>query len=269
MSKIGSRLRDGRPNVIIIENRWSEMGRWEELSAGSLVWVRRRNGSWWPGKILGEEEVSASLSHVAAASSKSGTPVKLLGREDASVDWYNLEKSKRVKAFRCGEFDDCINKVDGASSCTRRREKYACREDAIIHALQLEREKLVPTILKELPSSSPRLLAHGQVALKRKAFTSSIPGEKEQTGVIVRAKRTQCVYLQLHPNANLDRTQCPSQQMHITATLFGVNNCHNNPVSLLKENNTLGFMPDSSTTHQNTDQNIPSGMFLQVSIIHL
>ncbi|KAL9265555.1 hypothetical protein AKJ16_DCAP25832 [Drosera capensis] len=35
-------------------------------------------------------------------SPRSGTPVKLLGREDASVDWYNLEKSKRVKAFRCG-----------------------------------------------------------------------------------------------------------------------------------------------------------------------
>lgn len=48
---------------------------------GSIVWVRRRNGSWWPGKILGPDELSAS--HVM--SPRSGTPVKLLGREDASV----------------------------------------------------------------------------------------------------------------------------------------------------------------------------------------
>ncbi|KAK6933845.1 PWWP domain [Dillenia turbinata] len=50
-------------------------------TVGSIVWVRRRNGSWWPGKILGPDELSAS--HLM--SPRSGTPVKLLGREDASV----------------------------------------------------------------------------------------------------------------------------------------------------------------------------------------
>lgn len=29
-------------------------------------------------------------------------------------DWYNLEKSKRVKAFRCGEFDDCIERAESS-----------------------------------------------------------------------------------------------------------------------------------------------------------
>lgn len=48
---------------------------------GTIVWVRRRNGSWWPGRILGPEELAESL----AVSSRSGTPVKLLGRDDASV----------------------------------------------------------------------------------------------------------------------------------------------------------------------------------------
>lgn len=52
-----------------------------DCTVGSIVWVRRRNGSWWPGKILGPEELSAS--HLM--SPRSGTPVKLLGREDASV----------------------------------------------------------------------------------------------------------------------------------------------------------------------------------------
>ncbi|KAK4362807.1 hypothetical protein RND71_018048 [Anisodus tanguticus] len=107
-----------------------------ECDTGSIVWVRRRNGSWWPGKILGPNELSTS--HLM--SPRSGTPVKLLGREDASVDWYNLEKSKRVKAFRCGEFDDCIKRAEASQGMPpKKREKYARREDAILHALELER----------------------------------------------------------------------------------------------------------------------------------
>ncbi|KAK6155428.1 hypothetical protein DH2020_009676 [Rehmannia glutinosa] len=58
-------------------------------------------------------------------------------------DWYNLEKSKRVKAFRCGEFDDCIERAEAAQGMPpKKREKYARREDAIMHALELERELL-------------------------------------------------------------------------------------------------------------------------------
>ncbi|XP_010549813.1 PREDICTED: uncharacterized protein At1g51745 [Tarenaya hassleriana] len=110
-----------------------------DCTVGSIVWVRRRNGSWWPGKILGPEELDAT--HLT--SPRSGTPVKLLGREDASVDWYNLEKSKRVKAFRCGDFDECIERVESAQGLPiRKREKYARREDAILHALELEKEML-------------------------------------------------------------------------------------------------------------------------------
>lgn len=52
-----------------------------DASVGGLVWVRRRNGSWWPGRILGPEELPESC----LVSPRSGTPVKLLGREDASV----------------------------------------------------------------------------------------------------------------------------------------------------------------------------------------
>ncbi|GAB2264968.1 hypothetical protein Dimus_000039 [Dionaea muscipula] len=110
-----------------------------DTGVGSIVWVRRRNGSWWPGKILGPDELSAS--HLM--SPRSGTPVKLLGREDASVDWYNLEKSKRVKPFRCGDFDDCIEKAEASLGMpAKKREKYARREDAILHALELEKQLL-------------------------------------------------------------------------------------------------------------------------------
>ncbi|CAN8260581.1 unnamed protein product [Cochlearia groenlandica] len=123
-----------------------------DCTVGSIVWVRRRNGSWWPGRILGQEDLDST--HIT--SPRSGTPVKLLGREDASVDWYNLEKSKRVKPFRCGDFDDCIERVETSQSLTiRKREKYARREDAILHALELEKEmvkrevKLVPVKAKD------------------------------------------------------------------------------------------------------------------------
>lgn len=52
-----------------------------DASIGGLVWVRRRNGSWWPGRIMAHNEVPDSC----LVSPKSGTPIKLLGRDDASV----------------------------------------------------------------------------------------------------------------------------------------------------------------------------------------
>ncbi|KAL3630784.1 hypothetical protein CASFOL_023768 [Castilleja foliolosa] len=142
----------------------SETGGALECSVGSIVWVRRRNGSWWPGKILGPEELSSS--HIT--SPRSGTPVKLLGREDASVDWYNLEKSKRVKLFRCGEFDDCIERAKAAQGMPpKKREKYARREDAILHALELERQ-LLGNKYEKLGSSS-----NGRSRTSPDAVTSS------------------------------------------------------------------------------------------------
>ncbi|KAK4384757.1 hypothetical protein Sango_2599700 [Sesamum angolense] len=160
-----------------------------DCSVGSIVWVRRRNGSWWPGKILGPEELSSS--HIT--SPRSGTPVKLLGREDASVvalfpqlkitalnalheqfivflqlDWYNLEKSKRVKAFRCGEFDDCIERAEATQGMPpKKREKYARREDAILHALELERQLLEKKYGKL--GNSP----NGRIKMSPDAVTSS------------------------------------------------------------------------------------------------
>ncbi|XP_022743327.1 uncharacterized protein At1g51745-like [Durio zibethinus] len=126
-----------------------ESGAGSDGGVGSIVWVRRRNGSWWPGKILGHEELPAS--HLT--SPRTGTPVKLLGREDASVDWYNLEKSKRVKAFRCGEFDDCIERAESSQGMPpKKREKYARREDAILHALELEKELLRKQAKLDRPS---------------------------------------------------------------------------------------------------------------------
>ncbi|KAK9066107.1 hypothetical protein SSX86_015509 [Deinandra increscens subsp. villosa] len=111
-----------------------------DSTAGGLVWVRRRNGSWWPGLILGADELPESL----VSSRRLGTPVKLLGREDASVDWYNLEKSKRIKAFRCGEYDECIEKAKNTASIScKKAVKYARREDAILHALELENSHLI------------------------------------------------------------------------------------------------------------------------------
>ena len=52
-----------------------------DCSPGTIVWVRRRNGSWWPGRILGLDELPPSQ----GVSPRTGTPVKLLGREDASM----------------------------------------------------------------------------------------------------------------------------------------------------------------------------------------
>ena len=48
-----------------------------------------------------------------------------------------------MKAFRCGEFDDCIERAESSQGMPlKKREKYARREDAILHALELERQML-------------------------------------------------------------------------------------------------------------------------------
>lgn len=47
--------------------------------SGQLLWVCRRNGTWWPSQILSLDQVPESY----MSSRNSGTPVKLLGKENA------------------------------------------------------------------------------------------------------------------------------------------------------------------------------------------
>lgn len=57
-----------------------------------------------------------------------------------------------MKAFRCGEYDDCIEKAKvSASLLSKKAVKYARREDAILHALELESARLGKDY-QELPS---------------------------------------------------------------------------------------------------------------------
>uniref|UniRef100_M4DQY8 PWWP domain-containing protein n=1 Tax=Brassica campestris TaxID=3711 RepID=M4DQY8_BRACM len=111
-------------------------------SVGRLVWVRLRNGSWWPGQTLLHEEVPES----PLLSPKLGTPIKLLGRDDVGIDWYVLEKSKSVKAFRCGEYDAHIEKAKASAAAARASSKKTVkctrRENAIISALEIENAHL-------------------------------------------------------------------------------------------------------------------------------
>ncbi|CAK7340121.1 unnamed protein product [Dovyalis caffra] len=138
---------------------------------GPIVWVRRRNGSWWPGQIMEADE----LAEYNLTSPRTGTPVKLLGRDDASVDWYNLEKSKRVKAFRCAEFSDCIERAESALGMPiKKREKYARREDAILHALELERRLLKKQGKLVVASDCPRSNSSGFVKTELGAFSEGL-----------------------------------------------------------------------------------------------
>lgn len=80
-------------------------------------------------------------------------------------DWYNLEKSKRVKAFRCGEYDECIEKAKAsAASLGKKAVKYARREDAILHALELESAHLDKVPLPLCSRSDKSGSEHGESA---------------------------------------------------------------------------------------------------------
>ncbi|GER52390.1 60S ribosomal protein L28 [Striga asiatica] len=122
-------------------------------SVGKLIWVRQQNGLWWPGKILDPDKLPKG----SVPSPRSGTPVKLLGKEGSSVlacgfdecvirsvsygyvphechvGWYNLEKSKRVKAFHYEDHDKCIEKLKSS--------KYAKKDEGSLHMLKLELER--------------------------------------------------------------------------------------------------------------------------------
>lgn len=122
-----------------------EEGRKKALDAtvGDLVWVQRKNGCWWPGQIMSLDDLPENGSGPGSGSPRSGTPIKLLGRDDSSVDWYDLETGKGIKAFRCGEYDTCIEKAKvSAPKFLKRSLKYPRREIAIFYALEIEKTSL-------------------------------------------------------------------------------------------------------------------------------
>lgn len=158
----------------------------KKLKQGSIVWVKRRNGSWWPGRIMGLDELASS----ARLKCGSAMPVTLLGRHYSSVDWYNLE-SDRIKAFRCNEFKHFIKEAE-CSKVTRFRElvKYARRTDAILHALELEKK---------------------EPGKKRKM--SDCRAEAHKNGPVCRSKRSKCVYLPVGSRKNTECTSFHAQRL--------------------------------------------------------
>jgi hypothetical protein len=58
-----------------------------DAEVGALVWVRRRNGSWWPGRILAMDELPENC---VIPPRSAGTPIKLLGRPDGSMSVLTL-----------------------------------------------------------------------------------------------------------------------------------------------------------------------------------
>ncbi|KAG8069071.1 hypothetical protein GUJ93_ZPchr0005g15250 [Zizania palustris] len=139
------------------------MGGWAKdvSSEGTLVWVRRPNGAWWPGRVISPLEVPDGC---PAPPRAPATPIMLLGRRHGPtfIDWCNLERTKRVKPFRCGEldFDERITKAEVQDTLRRASKKkkrdysayttgrYARKEDAILQALQIERAHFQDTASK-------------------------------------------------------------------------------------------------------------------------
>ncbi|CAH9080729.1 unnamed protein product [Cuscuta europaea] len=147
----------------------------EEVKVGSIVWVRRRNGIWWPGRVMAPADFTPLPDRHFF-----GTPVppqiKLLGQNNATLDNYNLETTKRVKAFRCGEFDDCIRKIESSRDFGLTKDlKCTRRKNAILHALDLERQ-LVQKKLKR-PGSELQQETCSRVKRSKYAYFSSESGD--------------------------------------------------------------------------------------------
>ncbi|KAM0918587.1 hypothetical protein ACQ4PT_008742 [Festuca glaucescens] len=163
-------------------------------AVGTLVWVRRANGSWWPGRVVSPNEVPECC---PAPPRSPATPILLLGRRDGPVfvEWLNLERSKRVKPFRCGEqgLEDCIRRAEEQQQQAAARRlgskttakpsnsgagvggggsRYARKEDAVLQALEIERARLLsssrPTTTSKPSHSAPAATAAQQPSSGRK-----------------------------------------------------------------------------------------------------
>ncbi|CAN0878071.1 Uncharacterized protein At1g51745 [Linum grandiflorum] len=100
------------------------------------------------------------------------------------VDWYNLEKSKRVKAFRCGEYDEYIEKARvAAANGNRKAVKYARREDAILHALEIENARPVNVHLDVASASNNLDPARESTSMSGKVDEDASDGGSDANGL--------------------------------------------------------------------------------------
>lgn len=77
-----------------------------------------------------------------------------------------------MKPFRCSEFDDCIERAESSQGMPiKKREKYARREDAILHALELEKELLNKQGKFNLHSDQTNIIS--PAAVKKEILLSS------------------------------------------------------------------------------------------------
>ncbi|GJM89924.1 hypothetical protein PR202_ga06153 [Eleusine coracana subsp. coracana] len=114
---------------------------------GTLVWLRRPNGTWWPSIVISPSDVPDGC---PAPPRCPAIPIMLLGRRDGAtfVDWCNIGRCKRVKPFRCGEldFEQRITKAQALdASRLGNKRRYARIEDAVLQALEIERARAPPS----------------------------------------------------------------------------------------------------------------------------
>ncbi|KAL3500064.1 hypothetical protein ACH5RR_039157 [Cinchona calisaya] len=198
------------------------------LAAGSLVWVQRKNGTWWPGKVVGLDEISSSYQLLSSSNMK--TPIKLLGRENASVEWHNSETSKRVKAFRSAEFDGFIKNAQSVQgSPTIKNAKYVHREDAVLHALQLEKQDQERSL--------------------------KTPGNVKQ-GALCRAKRSRCIYLPVESNHSAEQSVLLSPSLKVSpSACVSEDRNHMSSLSAKKASSESRVSDFSKSSFEDNDRN--------------
>ncbi|KAG9150483.1 hypothetical protein Leryth_010862 [Lithospermum erythrorhizon] len=168
---------------------------------GSLVWVKRKNGSWWPARIVCRNEIPASFKNMFECSLYcSKLPIMLLGTSSYSLDWFNME-SKRLKPFRCGEFDDCIEGAASSESlkCFNEggmiwnRRKSACRREAILQALAIENKEPRKKLKRagDAPSETvfkPKRFKSTHVSLKNQSPRVEKSPVRSESSIVIRLK---------------------------------------------------------------------------------
>ncbi|MCO5569553.1 hypothetical protein L7F22_023268 [Adiantum nelumboides] len=233
----------------------TEGGSAVDNAEGTLVWVRRRNGHWWPGRVLASHELLRS--HLLVP--KSGTPVKLLGKDDASVDWYNFGKSRRIKAFRCGEFDDCIERAR-SFGCLRskNREKYARRDDAILHALELEKRQVEGMHCSERSLSAAAILGRPTFA-KQVTVKNDLKGSKHSICNVESLESRRCTFVQASQVSNL--SDDPTRLR--LSTTFDIDNGAMQIIPRMRDLQDFGLQGANPKASKRRSKNVFEALFVE------
>ncbi|XP_042506111.1 uncharacterized protein LOC122082542 [Macadamia integrifolia] len=143
-----------------------------------------------------------------------------------------------------------VSSIKDSLAAKRKRSQGGMPEESIVK----RRDRRRPLV--QVLQSSAKLPVSHSFQSDDNATSTLMHGEKEQTGVACRAKRSKCVYLPVDSNG-MDHTEPPPDQMEMLQAQFEIDNCHPLPGSLTEGCSSDELMEDVESDYSGRDYLVP------------